>query len=451
MREPLHVLMPTDVFPPVCGGAGWSAHALARALQGRGHEVTAVVPRSVSAPLLGTQGDRLLPPVVEDVLGVRTVRVAYGVPRVPVVANWYRHEWLWPLLRNVLVQEALRDSGKAQLRLVIHAQHVQSVPAAVLASCELDVPIVATVRDHWPRDYFATGLHGDRVPYRTNSWPSLVTDLVARRGPLQGVLASCAIPYMLAHLKRRQQFLAQANAVVAVSHYVARLLPDVVPPGRVHVIPNLVDVEALKRLTSSDMQLPVTRPFLLFVGKLERNKGVHLLPEVMRAAQAGLGSTPLPPLVIAGSGPLQAKLEMGLKAAGVEVHILPGWTEHDTVLRLMLSAEVVIFPSAWGDPLSRVLLEASAVGACIAAMATGGTPEIVEDDVSGLLRGDATGLGQAVASLLRDPKRCRRLRAEAQRVAQERWAPNVVASRVEQLYEQILVGNSSPKDSGPVA
>ena len=45
MTTPRQIIMPSDVFPPKCGGAGWSAHALALALHQRGEHVTAVVPR----------------------------------------------------------------------------------------------------------------------------------------------------------------------------------------------------------------------------------------------------------------------------------------------------------------------------------------------------------------------------------------------------------------------
>jgi hypothetical protein len=49
MSQRLDVLLPSDVFPPRCGGAGWSAHTLALALIERGHRVTAIVPRRAAA------------------------------------------------------------------------------------------------------------------------------------------------------------------------------------------------------------------------------------------------------------------------------------------------------------------------------------------------------------------------------------------------------------------
>lgn len=455
MPEPLHILLPSDVFPPVCGGAGWSAHALARALQDRGQHVTAIVPRAVAmahpvragrAHLVVTSRDvqvRLAASPPEDVLGVPTISVPYVTLRLPFIANWYRHEWLWPLMRNILVREASRPGQGAT---IIHAQHVQSVPAAVLAGRELDVPVVATVRDHWPWDYFSTGLHGDRIPYPTNTPASLLADLPVRLGPLKGVLASVAIPYMLAHLRRRRAALAATDAVVAVSRYIAGHLADVVPPRQIHVIPNIVDVAAIQRTVAHAPggSMPAA-PFLLFVGKLERNKGAHLLPDVLEAARQALGDTALPELVVAGAGAQAEELQRACQARGLRLRLLDGWTDHDTVLRLMSRAEVLLFPSTWGEPLTRVLLEACAAGACIAGMPTGGTPEIVDDGANGLLRPDATTLGRAVATLLTQPELQARLRSGAIASARARWTPAIVGAQFEELYRGLW--NPTPDPS----
>jgi len=437
MAEPLHIVMPTDVFPPNSGGAGWSAHALALALQARGHRVTAIMPRPIPAGRLPHAIHRLAPSPSQDRLGIMTVEAPYVVARLPFVANWYRHEWLWAGLRNVIVRETLRRPGRPT---VIHAQHVQSVPAAVLAGDELGVPVVATVRDHWPRDYFATGLHGDRLPYPNNTAASLATDLVARLGPLKGVLAMPAIPYMLGHLRRRQQFLARTDAVVAVSRYVARMLPTNIPTGLVRVIPNMIDVDGVRQLVATPGKRRIDSPFIVYVGKVEHNKGAHLLPAAMVAARDALGDHPLPELVIAGDGARAMALQQELTAAGIQFRILPGWTDHDEVLRLMHRAEALVYPSAWGEPLTRVLLEACAAGACIAAMPTGGTPEIIQHNVNGLLASDAAGLGRALASLLRDDALRAHLRSGALHAARTRWSPEVVAGQFEDLYQEVIAG-----------
>ena len=58
--------------------------------------------------------------------------------------------------------------------------------------------------------------------------------------------------------------------------------------------------------------------------------------------------------------------------------VLRGWAEREDVLRALARATALVFPSLWPEPLSRVLLEALALGTPVAAMDTGGTREILE-------------------------------------------------------------------------
>lgn len=418
----LTILMPTDVFPPKCGGAGWSAHALARALQGRGHTVEALVPRR------GQRGK-----TTGDTLGVPTITRGYFAPGIPFVLNYVRHERLWPALADDLAAMA---AGHAR-PLLIHAQHVQVAPAAAMAGRRLGIPVVVTVRDHWPWDYFATGLHADRVPLPTQSWATLATDLPARLGVLRGAAALLAIPYMRAHLRRRQEYLRQADAVVAPSGYIAERLRAVVDPARIHIIPNMVDLTAIERTIAQPPATPdLGEPFLLFVGKLERNKGAHLLPGALRAMRDASPGQRLPQLVIAGDGGLKPAIAAELQSLGVRARFLE-WVDHDEVLRLMARCALLLYPSAWGEPLTRVLLEACACGAPSAAMPTGGTPDIVSAGVNGVLAATPAALGAQAADLLSRPELLADLRAGARRVARERFAVERVVGRVEQLYDAL--------------
>lgn len=418
----MHILLPSDVFPPgSVGGAAWSAHTLARALLARGHTVVAV------APDQGRRGA-----VWTDAQGVPTLRWGYAAPRLPFVQNYFRHERLWEPLAATLA--AIAPAPPA--RLIIHAQHVQTTPAAVLAGRRLRAPVVATVRDHWPWDYFATGLHGDRMPYPRTSWASLATDLPARSGPLRGVAGLVAIPYMLAHLRRRAALLAQADAVIAVSAYIARRLAPLVSAERLHVIPNMVDLAAAETIAATPPQSDLPPSFLLFVGKLERNKGAGPLHAIYRELAALGALADLPPLLVAGSGALKGDLKRNLAALGARVHFLT-WIDHDEVLRLMARCELLLFPSSWGEPLSRVLLEAAAVGAPILAMPTGGTPDIIADDIDGALAVTPEQFARRIVALLADPAARHRLGAQARQTARRRFAVEAVIPQVEQLYDAV--------------
>jgi glycosyltransferase involved in cell wall biosynthesis len=435
----LHVLLPSDVFPPgSVGGAAWSAHTLARALIAQGHAVTAVAPEQ------GRSGQAM-----EDALGVPTLRWGYTAPRVPFVQNYFRHERLWNPLADVLVacaQEASRDGGQPKRKTLIHAQHVQTVPAAIIAGRRLGAPVVATVRDHWPWDYFATGLHGNRIPYPRSTWASLATDLPVRIGAWRGVLALAAIPYIMAHLRRRAAFLAQADAVIAVSHYMAQRLATLVSAEKIHVIPNMVDIAAVERIAATAPRTEIREPFLLFAGKLERNKGAGLLVDIFRAMRErsareelrlGGAQTSIT-LLVAGDGAMQAELERELLGLGVPARFL-AWVDHDEVLRLMQRCTLLLFPSAWGEPLSRTPLEAGALGVPTLAMPTGGTPDIISDGVNGALAATPQQFAARLAALLADPGERRRLGDNARRIARERFAVDAVLPRVEQLYASLIV------------
>jgi glycosyltransferase involved in cell wall biosynthesis len=113
-----------------------------------------------------------------------------------------------------------------------------------------------------------------------------------------------------------------------------------------------------------------------------------------------------------------------------------GWAGRDEVLRVMARATVLVFPSLWPEPLSRVLLEGLALGTPIAAMDTGGTPEILTDGESGLLVDDVEALGEAVARLVGDDELRRRL-GEGARARALAFSPEVLVPRYEAVYREL--------------
>ncbi|MCK7518716.1 MAG: glycosyltransferase [Ignavibacteriales bacterium] len=79
-----------------------------------------------------------------------------------------------------------------------------------------------------------------------------------------------------------------------------------------------------------------------------------------------------------------------------------GWLDRPRVMAWLAHASLLVFPSHGPESLSRVLLEAAAIGVPIAAMNTGGTGDIIEHGVSGLLSSTPDELGDHVARLASD-------------------------------------------------
>ncbi|MEF3273201.1 MAG: glycosyltransferase family 4 protein [Chloroflexus sp.] len=419
----MRILFPSDVFPPDGrGGAAWSAYTLASGLQMRGHQVQVLVPCRQPCQR----------PLVDRVAGLPLRRVPYAAPAIPFVHNYFRHERFWPQFAYTMIATSQRLGGID----VIHAQHTQAAAAAILARTALDAPVVVTVRDHWPWDYFATGLHGNQIPHPGGSWMALATDLPARLGPLRGALALPAIPYMLAHVRTRAALLAAADAVIAPSHYIARRLAGIVDPARIHVLPNIVDIATNDAIAATPPQIEWDGALILFAGKLEVNKGAGLLIDLITALAEHRAELPPFTLLIAGDGALRPAVAAALAASGLSGRVL-AWVEHDELLRLTARCDLLLFPSNWGEPLARALIEAAALGAPIVAMPTGGTPDIVSHGETGILAPTLSAMVEWVKRLLNDPATRQRLGAAARATARDRFAADRLLPRYEALYEQV--------------
>lgn len=244
-----------------------------------------------------------------------------------------------------------------------------------------------------------------------------------------------------------------AAAVVAVSEAMRRDILTTYPavePARVRVIHNGIDtdfyapdpsVAVLHRLG-----VDLDRPYVTFVGRISRQKGVaHLL----RAAFA------LPPevqLVLAAGAPDSAELAAEtsvlverLRQERTGVVLVEEMLPREDVRALLTHAAVFVCPSVY-EPLGIVNLEAMACGTAVVASDVGGIPEVVDHGVTGLLvpydAADTTsferGLAEAITSIVGDPHRADAMGRAGRRRTIERFAWAGVAERTVELYRSVL-------------
>jgi glycosyltransferase involved in cell wall biosynthesis len=419
MSAPLRVLVVTDAFPPICGGSGWSTWELARGLAARGHDVE-VVKIDIASP----------PGIIEEryeSIPVTTFRAQAA--NVPLVRNLAKNERLWKDLTDYLVTR-LADRPVD----VIHAQHVMSTVPAVRAGAASGTPVVATVRDYWPVCYWSTLIYDPSQPALCPACSiGMMQKCVRPRAGALSVAAWPLIPYMRANLTTKRRTIARADAIIAVSSTLTRDLRARAPElgtTPIFTIPNPVDMAPLDALRVSAVR-PTEGPYVLYAGKLATNKGVQFLLPAL--AEAGVGW----PLVIAGDGPLRGELEAGARAAGRELRVL-GWIDRHDVWTWMRHATLLAFPSYGPESLSRVLIEAAALGVPIAAMNTGGTPDILQHRVTALLSQDPAGFARDLATIAGDERLRAALGAAARASVHTRFAAASVVERVEQVYRHIL-------------
>lgn len=187
------------------------------------------------------------------------------------------------------------------------------------------------------------------------------------------------------------------------------------------------DARALRR----GVGLPVDQPLIGCFGRLTSWKGQAVLVEA-------LSEVPEAHLVLVGgdvfdSGDFKDSLVSLVDRLGLRerVHFLG---HRDDVPALMQAVDVVAHPSTEFDPCPRVVLEALHSGVPLVATDVGGTPELIESRVSGLLvpPSDPGALAEALRFLLTNPAEGQRLAAQGQRRALEMFTLDRVVTQVEE-------------------
>ena len=212
-----------------------------------------------------------------------------------------------------------------------------------------------------------------------------------------------------------RRLLRKADRVIFISDHVRQQALRHFPEhaARFCVMHNATDPQLFRPYDEARAQLPllVWQPdlrYLLYVGRLVPDKGVHVLIAAFALIRQ---RRPDVRLIVAGSSffggaartPYERELE-ALAAPLSEAMVFTGYLPHGQLKYLYAAADVVAFPSVWQEPFGLVMLEAMASGTSLVASRVGGIPEVVSDGVDGVLvpPGDAAALADAVCALLAD-------------------------------------------------
>ena len=200
------------------------------------------------------------------------------------------------------------------------------------------------------------------------------------------------------------------------------------------VIPNGIDFERFSSPRGRIEQFADGRLNVLFVGRLEKRKGLSYL---LRAWGPVHEQVPEARLIVVGGGG-------GLKhyrsfVGSRDDIVFAGEVSDEELLDYYHTADVFCAPSTGGESFGMVLLEAMAAGKPIVTTSIPGYSEVVSHDVEGLLvpPKDADNLARALVLLLSDPQLRARLGAQGVRSA-ERYAWPVVAEQVLDYYRETI-------------
>lgn len=442
-RRPMRLLLVTDSYPPLIGGADLQVQMIARAMRDAGHAVM------VATPWQPELSER------EDDAGLQVRRTRALSTRVPWFAKdpGRRHQPPFPDPATIVALRRLIREHRPDL---VHSYGWISYSAAA-AMLGTDLPLVLSARDYGyicaVRNYLhyqgsvcsgpglAKCLRCAAHTYTQDEAGNAVlgragAPVTARsriRGAGKGMVAVGSVFLGRRLLTRRLRGLHSVSTFVrgVMDRHLVRggtpgeprlVVDDVIPSFLPPAEEGAPDASLLGRLPAE--------PFILFVGALLPQKGIWpLLAAYQRLRR------PAPPLVLLGPSSYKSPTELpeGVFAAGA--------TSHATVMAAWDRALFGVVPSVGAETFGNVVTEAMRCGRAVVASRLGGIVDIIEDDRSGLLvpPGDRVALAQAMQRLVDDAVLRERLGAAAvQRVDQ--FAAARVLPRFEALYREVLEG-----------
>jgi starch synthase len=251
-----------------------------------------------------------------------------------------------------------------------------------------------------------------------------------------------------------------ADAIIAVSQGtkadILRAYPEV-PADRIHVIYNGIDLVEYRKTSDNkaltDYGVDPAVPYVLFVGRVTRQKGVthlvdairHLPRETQVVLCAGAPDTP----EIATE--LRQKVE-GARRDHPRIVWIEKMVTKQEVIQLYSHARVFCCPSIY-EPFGIINLEAMACRTPVVASATGGIKEVVVDGETGYLvpfdqdtvtsfpvapEKFARDLAFRINRLLNDSEKCKRFGDAGRRRVEETFSWTAIAKRTIRLYEEVI-------------
>src|SRR4051812_18634429 len=324
----MRILIVTDYYPPMLGGAVRATHLLAHELAARGHTVRVVASWQPSLPRSN------------DDDGIPVTRVRDLVTYVRFLSsNPYQHvPPPWP---DPLATTSLRRIVRSFRPDLVHSYGWLTYSTA-LALAGTRLPLVVSARD-WS-NICALGTlvrHGERC-----SGPRLVKCLECAGsfyGPVKGAAAVAGV------LGGRRPLVRRMDGLHSMSRYVQRVLTEQLlgagRPRRLRAnvaIPDYGYVDDPGPASPDFLARLPAEPYILYVGALRVVKGVPVLLEAPRRL------SPRPPLVLLGMRVPDAPTEFH-----DDVHVFYD-VPHADVMAAWHRALFGVFPSLWAEPLGLV-------------------------------------------------------------------------------------------------
>jgi glycogen synthase len=290
----------------------------------------------------------------------------------------------------------------------------------------------------------------DKVVYRfATYWPTLPSPHEFYWRALGRKWYSRLLKQVLGHIalamlaRENQQSSLNFRHVICVSAATRNVLVEAgIPVAHARVIYTGLDAKQYLNGQHNHQLGPDNQNLnLLYAGRLVAEKGVDT---AIKALEKLVLDQDLQSIRLSVAGSDSTNYENYLRdqvaQSGLNDYVsFLGHVSAEEMPKLLQKFDVILVPSTWPEPFSRMVLEGMISGLVVVATPTGGTPEILTDGENGLLfaPGDAEALAQKIASLAADPEFRHRLAWAGKRTVVERFTMTKMMDEIESYLQEV--------------
>ncbi len=232
-----------------------------------------------------------------------------------------------------------------------------------------------------------------------------------------------------------------SKQIIAVSEGIKNeMIMRKIPAERITVIPNGIDasrfkIETDKKHIKRQLGIPEEANIVGTIARLAPQKNLETF---LKGAAILLSSMPELRFIIVGDGPLKKQLQEKAIELGIESKVT--FTGYRNDIPEILHIMDVFALSSWTEGLPITVLEAMAAEKPVVATRVGGTPEIIEDGLTGLLvkPNDEKSLAEGIMHILSNRLFADALGTAARKNIVENYTIEKMVESTEKLYFDLI-------------
>lgn len=197
---------------------------------------------------------------------------------------------------------------------------------------------------------------------------------------------------------------------------------------KIKVLPYALEIESYRDIS------PVNGPrYIVYFGRLSKEKGIDILLNAIKNIKNDVK------LKIAGEGPMLEQLKLKIKNESIQNIEFVDFKSGDELKNIIAGSLFVVVPSIWYENSPLAIYEAMALGKAVIGSRIGGIPELVKENITGLLfeAGNSQELATKINYLLDNEEILIKMGKEAKEIAVEKFGYDEHYKQINAIYSQL--------------